>query len=97
MPTMEHFEELERRFEDLLGTLASQGWTDAELAEIRHFIAVGEYGVALETLAWIFVEEGKRITPDLLAAVERLAGRMELRDSEALRALRVPAGTDPRP
>ena len=72
-----HYEDLEEHFERLLPTLPGQGWSDAEIAEVRHFLDHGEYGLALETLTSILLEGGKRITIDLRTVVATLDSKME--------------------
>jgi hypothetical protein len=47
--------------------------TDAEQAEVSHLIDHDECGEALRTLAWIVVEENKRIPASAIAAIRELS------------------------
>jgi hypothetical protein len=42
----------------------SRAWSTVEHAEVDRFLDAGEYGLALDTLAWIVVEEAKPISSD---------------------------------
>jgi hypothetical protein len=64
------FVDIERRLLGLLDSLAAQ-LTDSERREVTDFIDVGEYGLALETLCAVLVEERKRIG---LAAFDEIVG-----------------------
>jgi hypothetical protein len=68
---------------DLTGVLSS-----AERAEVVQFIDVGEYGVALETLAALLVDENKPITPRIFERIVALADSMALREAIRADALR---------
>ncbi|MDC8756612.1 MafI family immunity protein [Janthinobacterium sp. hw3] len=50
----------------------------AEIAEVREFLDAGEYGLALDTLVDIVVEEGKRVDDDVALRVRMLATAMRL-------------------
>jgi hypothetical protein len=52
--------------------------TEAESEEVRHFVAFGEYGVALETLSGVIEEEGKRISFQVYEQIHGLGERMEM-------------------
>jgi hypothetical protein len=58
--------------------LLSVVFTDAERSEVQEFIDVGEYGLALETLVDIVVEEDKQIPSKVLMLVDELSDVMEL-------------------
>ena len=75
----EHVEELLLR---LLGSL-SEVFADSEKAEVQDFVDAGEYGLALETLIDIVVEEDKRLRSDCLKLVHELSESMQL-DTKAL-------------
>lgn len=47
--------------------------TAAEQAEVSHLIDHDECGEALRTLAWIVVEENKRIPASAIAAIRELS------------------------
>ncbi len=53
-------------------------FTDSERMEVQEFIDAGEYGLALETLADIVVEENKLIPSESLSLVFELADVMQL-------------------
>lgn len=57
----------------MLGILA-----DSERNEVQDFIDAGEYGLALETLVDIVIEENKRIPGQSLTLVYELADAMQL-------------------
>jgi hypothetical protein len=44
-----------------------------QIREVEHLIDHNEIGEALRTLAWIIVEENKRIPPDALASLRELS------------------------
>jgi hypothetical protein len=69
-------------FAELGDTLAS-----AERAEIIEFVDVGEYGVALETLVALVVEEQKQLPAPAFATICLLADRMAIRDRVVPKAL----------
>jgi hypothetical protein len=80
---MTDFSKHERLFAELLS--AAQVLSDSERAEIQHFIDVGEYGLALETAADIYVEEKKTASAEVLKLFEALANLM-LMDSSSILA-----------
>lgn len=86
MPDPDFYQRLEADLEALLGDLPAE-WTATERAEVSKMIEVGEYGVALETLAAIAVEANRPLSLDLLHQINMLAERMDLRASAALGAL----------
>ena len=81
------YQQLER---DLLAILDSihETLTESESEEVRHFVAHGEYGVALETLSGIIEEEGKRISFEAYEHIHGLGERMEM-EPEVWERLRV--------
>jgi hypothetical protein len=74
------------RIASLLGDLGGS-MTDAERAEVDRFLDAGEYGLALDTLSWILVEEQKPIGHGTLREIESLARVMELREERFMHAL----------
>ena len=67
--------------EELLLRLLSlllEVFADSEKDEVRDFIDAGEYGLALETLVDIVIEENKQIPGESLALVCELADVMQL-------------------
>lgn len=69
------FPEIERRLIAALDVLKGE-FTAAERQEVLEFIDVGEYGVALETLAAIAVEEKKRLPKAVFDVIRDLAAQM---------------------
>lgn len=69
---MTPLEDYLRRVRELLASL-SGSLTDAERAEVLHLIDHDECGEALRTLAWIVVEEDKRIPTTAIAAIRELS------------------------
>ncbi len=59
-----------------------------ERAEVDRFLDAGEYGLALDTLSWILVEEAKPISSDTLREIESLADAMDLAGDPFLDAVR---------
>lgn len=74
---MSNFEEVELLFANLL-VATSSVLSNAERTEIQKFIDVGEYGLALETAADIYVEEKKIASADVVTLFEKLAEAMSV-------------------
>jgi len=74
----------------IAGLMREQGgfWSTSERAEVDQFLKAGEYGLALDTLSWILVEESKPISPDMLHEIESLADVMDLFDDPFVDAVR---------
>ncbi|MEH8019580.1 MafI family immunity protein [Rheinheimera muenzenbergensis] len=53
-------------------------FTNSERNEVQDFIDAGEYGLALETLVDIVIEENKQISGEAFALVCELADVMQL-------------------
>jgi dihydroxyacetone kinase DhaKLM complex PTS-EIIA-like component DhaM len=70
---MGELDKIEMLFKQLL-TASGSVLSEAELDEIRHFVDVGEYGLALETAVDIFAEE-RKVPP--LEAVRCISGLAE--------------------
>lgn len=84
---MSNFAIVESLFSDLLN--ASKGdLSDAECAEVRSFLDVGEYGLALETVVDIYAEEGKTPSAYAVSLIERLAIAMSMKLDAVLERLR---------
>jgi hypothetical protein len=71
----------------LLRALPSE-WTSAEREEVKHFIDVGEWGLALETIAGITMDENRTLPDCVLAEMELLAIRMGIASDEVMSELR---------
>ena len=84
---MSDFALIETMFANLLN--ASKGMlTESEMGEVQSFIDVGEYGLALETAADIYAEEGKIPSTDVVSLIERLAIAMSMKPDLVLERLR---------
>jgi hypothetical protein len=84
----ERFLEIERLFVQLL-TLLRPTLLEAQLQEVNHFVDVGEYGLALETVVDIFVEERKEPGSDVTTRIAELASKMSIDPAPLWRRLRI--------
>ncbi len=83
---MPDFTVIDGLFAELLA--ASKAYlTPEEMSEVQHFVDVAEYGVALETFVYIFVEGGKSATQDMLSLITRLTGMMQMELDEPIRKI----------
>ena len=80
------FTEIESRFTSILERLGGL-LSVAERREVEDFIDVGEYGVALETLSSLLVEERKVFSAETLCEIAALAETMGIRESVVTKAL----------
>lgn len=79
MPRSWHYHQLEQDIRAILRTLASH--LDAsQIAEVEHYLEHGEYGEALHTLAWVLVEDNRRVPAAVLREIARLADAMGTRE-----------------
>ena len=69
------YQEIEFLFSELINSLENT-FTQIEILEVREFIEYGEYGVALETLVGIILEENKMISKDVFYSIEKLSSLM---------------------
>ncbi len=76
----ENLTKIEKGFASLLGRLDGK-LSASEREEVTEFIDAGEYGIALETLSAILVEERKRFSVSVLREMAELAGIMGIRES----------------
>jgi hypothetical protein len=83
---MEHFDEIEEIFRQLLG-VSEAALSPGELDEVRHFVDVCEYGLALETAIDIFAEERKKPPVEAMSYMAQLAEKMGLDVAELLKPL----------
>ncbi|MEK7258864.1 MAG: MafI family immunity protein [Pseudomonadota bacterium] len=74
----QHIEEVSLGLLELLQSV----FTSSEKIEVHEFIDAGEYGLALETLVDIVIEEDKQISSEAMKLVYKLAEMMEW-DKEA--------------
>lgn len=68
------YESLENELRTLLESLDT--FSDSEKAEVVRYVDVGEYGLALETVFDIALEESKVISKALKLSITRLAEKM---------------------
>jgi hypothetical protein len=73
------YTETEARMARLLSEVG-QSFSDSERAEVLRFLKAGEYGLALETLSFILIEESKSVGAALLLGIDEAAVAMQLRD-----------------
>jgi hypothetical protein len=85
--TRKHYERMNRGLRETLSAL-DQVMTVKEKIEVTEFVDVGEYGLALETLAALIVEDGKRIPRNAYDQIRELAMAMEIEDSVLTPGLR---------
>jgi len=83
---MSDFRVIESLFSELLSS-AGEVLSEEERAEIKNFIEVGEYGLALETTVDIYAEENKLATAAVKELIGRLAKSMSLDAAPMLRRL----------
>lgn len=70
-------QKIEGMFSELLGRPSSNLLAD-ECAEVKEFIDVGEYGITLETLISIYLEECKLPDEDGRRIIDALAVEMSM-------------------
>lgn len=75
MSTHDYYKRLRTQLEIILVMLGSVLSTE-ESSEVGHFIDVGEYGLALETLSDQLIEENKKIPHGAYEAMMRAARQM---------------------
>jgi hypothetical protein len=83
---MSNFNEVESLLSRLL-VVGAPVLSDGERAEVQRFIDVGEYGLALETVAAIYSEEKKIATAEAVDLIERLAAAMSMDPAPLLQGL----------
>lgn len=76
------YKEIEAKLFELIDMLETC-FTQPELDEVIEFIKYNEYGLALDTVVDIIIEEDKRISNDILNVIIKLSDIMDL-DSEGL-------------
>lgn len=74
---MSNFKIIEQKFDELLRMAAGQ-FTSSELGEVREFLRVGEYGLALKTFSDIVVEERKQIGEGTFNKCSEIAEQMKM-------------------
>ena len=84
---MSEFAIIDSLFRRLLPVLHDV-FSASEIVEVSEFVEVGEYGLALDAVIDIFVEEGKAPADDVIVLAELLATAMELPTAEYSERLR---------
>jgi hypothetical protein len=79
MTSPEFFAQVELLFGQLLDALTS--FSVAEQGEVKRFVDVGEYGLAVETASDIILDEGKPLSRASYELLERLVTMMEIGDT----------------
>ena len=74
------FAEIERQLEVVLDKLGGE-LSSSERQEVVELIDAGEYGIALETLSSLLVEESKQVPASAFAQMVELAEAMGIRAS----------------
>jgi hypothetical protein len=74
---MSDFKKIEHKLNMLLQMAAPQ-FSVSEVEEIRRFLRVGEYGLALETFSDVVVEEQKRISQEIVDKCREIAEEMQM-------------------
>ncbi|MBK1869955.1 MafI family immunity protein [Taklimakanibacter albus] len=78
---MTDYQKIERMFSQFLDR-PSANLTADERAEVKDFIDVGEYGLALETLVAIYLEDEKLPDEDGRMMIDALAAEMSMKPAE---------------
>ncbi len=79
----DHFADMERGLQALL-VEAAHAFDPAETAEVEEFIDAREYGLALQTLAAILLENSTHLDGQVVEKVQQLAGAMGMHNDEAI-------------
>ena len=81
-----HYAEMENGLRVLLSTVAGLLSAD-DTAEVGEFIDAREYGLALQTLAAILLENPARFDGQVIEQMQELAGAMGLGDDAAINSV----------
>ena len=74
---MPDFQTIEREIGELL-RLSEEHLTNAERAEVQHFVNVGEYGLAVQTFSDIVVEGRKHVSSAVFSKCMELGREMDM-------------------
>lgn len=69
---MERYKEHVLKFSKLMEELKKL-FSDKEIKEVQDFLDFAEYGLALDTVVGIFIENKKTITPEAITMIKGLA------------------------
>jgi hypothetical protein len=82
----DYFNEIEAQLESILLALGPE-LSPEESRQVSHFLDVGEYGLALQTLTDLLIEERKKISISTYNDIVGVANRMGMEREVALEAL----------
>ena len=82
-----HFESLRRAFAALLQEL-SAAWPEKDIDYVNEEVRYNEFGIALESLIALGLQNGCGFSSDQLQKIEAMAAAMEMEDSPFLVRLR---------
>jgi hypothetical protein len=88
MSQMKEYKEIEESFSLLISALDTV-FVKNELAEVQHYLDHGEYGLALEAVVDIFIEEQKTATLEVMEIIKYLAESMSISSDPLLSKVRV--------
>ncbi len=83
---LDHYADMEAGLRALLFRLVD-GFNPSEVAEVDEFIEAREYGLALETLAAVLVDESKEFDGSVVETIQELARAMNMEDSEIIKGI----------
>lgn len=86
-----HYAELDQAIRALLGVL-ERSFAPDQLTEVRDYLDHREYGLALETIASIVVDDRIPILPETVRQVDALAASMKMTGDRVIRRLHAYAG-----
>jgi hypothetical protein len=86
-----HYAELDQAIRALLGVLERSFAAD-QLAEVRDYLHHREYGLALETIASVVVDDRIPIRPETVRQVDALAASMKMTGDRVMRRLHAYTG-----
>ena len=82
----DHYADLEGGLRALLSAVSGP-FSTSDIAEIEEFIDAREYGLALQTLAAILLENSARLDGQVIEKIQKLAGVMSLHSDEAINGI----------
>lgn len=82
----DHYADMESGLRALLSAVVSL-FSASDITEVEEFIDAREYGLALQTLAAILLENSTHLDGQVVEKVQELAGAMGLYNDEAINGL----------
>jgi hypothetical protein len=86
-----HYTELDRAIRALLGVFARSFSAD-QLAEVNEYLDHREYGLALETIASVVVDDHIPIRPETVREADAIAASMHMTGGRVMQKLHAYAG-----